>query len=158
MFGKFCGPTITSFLYALGGVFYAFLFCSLVLLASLYYAIQIDFKESEAENQKCLEKKENFFSSMGKLDIFIIFFSQFLNVLSKTFFGPIIFSHISNNFSITLENASKLLSLSFIAYYFTVYNIDSFIKRFGTKLCIAFGIFVNCIAVNLLNPISILPQ
>jgi fucose permease len=92
------------------------------------------------------------------LDIFMLFFSQFLNILSKTFFGLIFFSHINSKFSMSFENASKLLSFCFISYYFTVYNIDSFIKRFGTKLCIAFGIFLNCIAVNLLNPISILPQ
>lgn len=158
MFGKFCGPTITSFLYSFGGIFYTFLFCSLILLVSLHYAYQIDFRESEAKDKNSSEKKENFFSTLRKLDISMLFFSQFLNILSKTFFGPIIFSHINSKFSITLENASKFLSLSFISYYFTVYNIDCFIKRFGAKLCIAFGIFLNCIAVNLLHPVSFLPQ
>lgn len=158
MFGKFCGPTITSFLFSIGGIFYSYLFCSLILLASLNFAFQIDFKQSETEDKKCLEKKENFFTTLRKLDIFMLFFSQFLNILSKTFFGLIFFSHINSKFSMSFENASKLLSFCFISYYFTVYNIDSFIKRFGTKLCIAFGIFLNCIAVNLLNPISILPQ
>ena len=157
--GKFCGPTITYFLYSVGGIFCTFLFCSLILLVSLHFAFQINFKKSETEkDKKNLGPKENFFSTLRNLDIFMLFFSQFLNVLSKTFFSAIIFSHIKTKFSMSLENASILLSLSFISYYFTVYNIGNFIKRFGTKLCIVFGIFLNCIAVSLLNPIGILPQ
>jgi len=159
VFGKFCGPTITSFLFAVGGIFYTFLFCSLILFVSLHFAFQIDFRKSEADNKTdALGPKENFFSTLRKLDIFILFFSQFMNMLSKTFFAPIIINHITSKFSFLLENASKLLSLSFVSYYYTVYNIDWVIKRYGTNLCIAFGIMLNSIAVNLLSPLSILPQ
>ena len=155
MFGKFCGPTLISIIYSYGGLFATFLFSSLTLLISYFYVLQIPLEE---EDIKADEKKENFFTSLKKIDIFIIFFAQFLNMLSKTFFGPLIFNHITNTFGISLETASKMTSLSFISYYITIYYIDKIIHRFGTKMTIAVGVLINFIAVNLLFPISLFPQ
>ena len=155
MFGKFCGPTIISIVYGYGGLFATFLFSSLTMLISYFYVLQIPFEEEEI---KLDEKKENFFTSLEKIDIFIIFFSQFLNMLSKTFSGPLIFNHITNTYGISLEQASKMTSLSFISYYVTIYYIDRIINRFGTKVTIAVGVLINFISVNLLFPISLFPQ
>lgn len=156
MFGKFCGPTIISLIYSYGGVFYTFLFSAATLLICYFCASQ--YINLEDEEIKPDEIKENFFTSLEKYDIFILFFSQFLNMLSKTYSGPILFTHINKRFNITLEQASNMLSLSFISYYLTIYYIDNIIKRFGTKLTIAFGVFLNFVSVNLLYPVRILPQ
>ncbi len=155
MFGKFCGPTIISIVYSFGGLFATFLFSSLTMLISYFYVLKIQLEEEEIRAD---EKKENFFTSLEKTDIFIIFFAQFLNMLSKTFSGPLIFNHIINTYGISLEQASKLSSFSFVSYYITIYYIDRIINKFGTKMTIAVGILINFIAVNLLFPISLFPQ
>jgi len=155
VFGKFCGPTIISIVYSYGGLLSTFLFSSLTLLIPYFYVLEIPLEEEEIKPD---EKKENFFTSLEKFDIFIIFFSQFLNMLSKTFSGPLIFNHITKTFGISLEQASKLSSLSFISYYITIYYIDRIINKFGTKMTIAVGVLLNFISVNLLYPISLFPQ
>ncbi len=155
MFGKFCGPTIISIIYGYGGLFSTFLFSSITLLISYFYVLKIQIDEDEIKPD---EKRENFFTSLEKLDIFVIFFSQLLNMISKTFYGPLIFNHISKNYRISLEYASMMSSLSFISYYITIYYIDRIIKRFGTKFSIATGLLLNFLSVILLFPIRIFPQ
>ena len=151
MFGKFCGPTIVSFIYFYGGIFYTFLLTSISLFISIFFLLELDFKSEEQED-KAEEIKENFFTSISKFEIFTLFFCQFLNLLSKSFYGHMLFFHMNKKFNISIEMCSFLLSLSFASYYFVIYYIDRIIKR------LIIGILLNFLAVNLLFPISILPQ
>jgi len=157
VFGRFCGPTVTSLIFYLGGPLTAFLFSSFTI--SICFIITYYFIDLNEEDEiKQSDHKETFFTSFEKFDIFMLFLSQLLNVISKQFYGPLIFNHISNKFNISLENASNLVSLSFLTYCIAVYFIDDIIKNFGTKLSIAVGLFINFFSVVLLSPIEILPQ
>jgi len=156
--GKFCGPSITSFLYSLGGITFSFIICSSFLLASFHYALLLKFKKFDYKESDQPLFKEDFFSTLVKIDIFFLFLLQFLNVFTKTFLSQIILIHIHNKFSISMANASKLMSLSYISYIFTAYYLSSIITRLGSIRCIAVGIFLNLIGLTLMNSIEIFPQ
>lgn len=157
MFGRFCGPTVVSLAFYVGGTLTAFLFSSFTLL--ICYLVFSNYVELDDNDEvKHSDQKENFFTSFEKFDIIMLFCSQLLNVVSKTFYGPLIFNHVSSKFDLSLESASNLFSLSFITYWISIYCIDGIIKKHGTKLTITTGLFFNFIAVNLLSPISIFPQ
>ncbi len=157
MFGRFCGPTVTSLIFYFGGPLTAFLFSSFTI--SICYFVSDNFIDLNEEDEiKRSDYKETFFTSFEKFDILMLFLSQLLNVISKTFYGPLIFNHVSSKFNISLENASNLFSLSFFTYCIAIYFVDDIIKKFGTKLTIAVGLFINFASVSLLSPIEILPQ
>jgi len=157
VFGRFCGPTVTSIVFYFGGTVTAFLFSSFTI--GICYFILISYIDLNEEDEiKNCEGQENFFTSFEKFDIIMLFFSQLLNVISKTFYGPLIFNHVSTKFNVSIEKASNLFSLSFLTYWIAIYFIDDIIKKYGTKFIITIGLFMNFAAVNLLSPIAIFPQ
>lgn len=157
MFGRFCGPTVTSIVFYFGGPILAFSFSSTTLIIC-YFVFDKYIILPEDDEIKTSEQKENFFTSFEKFDIIMLFFAQLINVISKTFYGPLIFNHVVKKFNISLEYASNLFSLSFLTYWVAIYYIDNIIKNYGTKMTIAFGLLTNFVAINFLSPISVLPQ
>lgn len=154
MLGKFCGPTIASFIYSYGGIYLTFCFTAIALIIPTLLVFQVDFKESTEE----IKQNQGFLSSLFKFDILVLTLCQFLNMLSKTFYAPTFTNHLIKKFDVSIETSSRIQSISFISYYFTLRSIDFIIKKFGVKMLLVSGLLMNFVSVNFLGPISIFPQ
>lgn len=154
MIGRFCGPTIASFVYIFSGIFFTYIFFGIVTLGYSILLFQLDFKETHQGEKE----KSGFLSGLLKAEVLLLSFAQFLNRMCRSFFAPTFTNSIMKKFSVSIEFASHIQATSFIGYWFTFRNFDFLIKNLGVKILIVFGLFINFLGAINLGPISILPQ
>lgn len=115
----------------------------------------MEFKEKEDKKQ---EEKHRFMESLFKFDIFILTLAQIINMMAKSFSAPTFTYHVTTKFDVSIENASRIQSLSFVTYYLTFKNFDFLMEKLNVKMLIVIGLFTNFISVNLIGPVLVLPQ
>lgn len=155
MLGKICGPTIVSFIYSFGGISLTYFITAISLLIPTLMVFRMEFKEKEDKKQ---EEKHRFMESLFKFDIFILTLAQIINMMAKSFSAPTFTYHVTTKFDVSIENASRIQSLSFVTYYLTFKNFDFLMEKLNVKMLIVIGLFTNFISVNLIGPVLVLPQ
>lgn len=152
--GRLCGPTIASFIYYFSGIFFTYAIVAFIVFSSSLLVYSLEFKEKAGK----IKEKKSFLSTVLKIDVLLLAFSQIINRLTRTFFTPTFTNHIIKKFNLSIETASYIQSMSFISYVLVFNNFDFIVAKLGIKLLIVVGLFINFLCSICLGPIFILPQ
>jgi hypothetical protein len=93
-----------SIFYRLGGYSLPFILLGLLLYISVYITYKIDSRKLNKDEES--EENPPFASFLIYPEIFIILFALIINMIEVTFYFPCLTNHLTNNYKLSISNAS----------------------------------------------------
>ena len=122
-----------------------------------HYGFDQDMEESE-NNVKKRTTFKDFMTILINPSILPIVFAVLLDYVAQTFFTPVFVIVMNNNFGLSQEASSSILSLMYLIYFISLRYVSVFTQFLPNKFLIAIGLVMNSISCLFLNPIQLFPQ
>lgn len=88
----------------------------------------------------------------------MIFLAIIIDMITSTFYYPILTSHLKLKYDIDTEVSSLFFVISMGSYFFVLQFLSYINRKIGVVLTILLGLFINITCSLCLAPVSMFPQ
>ena len=154
--GTAFGPLFASLFYRLGGYSAPFILLGLLLYVSVYITFKIDSRKLNKDEES--DENPPFASFLVYPEIFIILFALIINMIEVTFYFPCLTNHLTNNYKLSISNASLFFIIPIIPYAVIIQFLDNISSKFGIYLTFTIGFSLLSFGPLLLYPCPPVPK
>ena len=157
--GCLAGPLFASIFYNFGGYPLPFIVSGLILYISVYLSKKVDAGILKNENDpKDDNSNINYFRYLFYKEIYLILIGFTVCMINVTFYFPCLTNHLTNNYSLSVSQASLFFIIPRIPYIIILLFLDKISSIFGIYLTFTSGLILSGISSLFIYPVSPLPH
>ena len=154
--GTSCGPLFASFFYRIGGYSLPFISLGVFLYISVYIAKSVDSEKLNKDDDS--EEDPPFAKFLIYPQIFLILIAFIICMINVTFYFPCLTNHLTQNYNLSVSNASLFFVIPIISYITILQFLDNISAKFGIYIIFSFGLICSVISPLFLYPCPPIPK